>query len=306
VAHQVLQVLQDLVVHQELQVLQDLVVHQVHQVAQVARVQVGTSGSSGSSGSSGTSGSSGSSGSSGTSGSSGSSGTSGSSGSSGTSGSSGSSGSSGTSGSSGSSGSSGTSGSSGSSGSSGTSGSSGSSGTSGSSGSSGSSGTSGSSGSSGTSGTSGLINLTTPDTNRLITVDNSAGTSGTAQPNLTFDASTDVLTIGEYLETTSDRIEVGDGDSGEIQQAISGTTYGGIIVDYIAYSTSREKQRTGTVRVTANSTGAVLAESSTTDIGNTDGIVFSVTASAGNFSLSVANNTGETIRVVFHNTRLKV
>jgi len=194
----------------------------------------------------------------------------------------------------------------GSSGSSGTSGSSGSSGTSGSSGSSGSSGTSGSSGSSGSSGTSGLINLTTPDTNRLITVDNSEGTSGTAQPNLTFDASTDVLTVGEYLETTSDRIEVANGASGDIQSSISGTTYGGVIVDYIAFSTSREKQRTGTVRVTANSTGAVLAESSTTDIGNTDGIVFSVTASAGNFSLSVANTTGETIRVVFHNTRLKV
>jgi len=62
----------------------------------------------------------------------------------------------------------------------------------------------------------------------------------------------------------------------------------------------------GTLRVTANSTGAVLAESSTTDIGNTDGIVFSVTASGGNFSLLVDTSTGDTIRVVFHNTRLKV
>ena len=83
------------------------------------------------------------------------------------------------------------------------------------------------------------------------------------------------------------------------------TTYGGIIVDYIAYSTSREKQRTGTVRITANSTGAVLAESSTTDIGNTDGIVFNVTSGGGNFALTVSNSTGSTIRVVFHNTRLK-
>ena len=63
---------------------------------------------------------------------------------------------------------------------------------------------------------------------------------------------------------------------GDVQPAISGTTYGGVIVDYVAYTTDRSKQRTGTVRVSANSTGAVLAESSTTDIGNTDGIVFNV------------------------------
>jgi hypothetical protein len=77
-------------------------------------------------------------------------------------------------------------------------------------------------------------------------------------------------------------------------------------VDYIAFTTDRNNQRTGTIRVTANSNIALLAESSTTDIGNTDDIVFNTSVVSGNFSLTVDNNTGSTIRVVFHTTRLKV
>jgi len=122
---------------------------------------------------------------------------------------------------------------------------------------------------------------------------------------LQFDGS--ILSLNDYLETTSERIEVTDGSTALIgNTSLSGTTYGGVIVDYIAFTTDRTNQRTGTVRVTANSTTALLAESSTTDIGNTDDIVFSTSVSAGNFSLVVDNNTGSTIRIVYHITRLKV
>ena len=50
----------------------------------------------------------------------------------------------------------------------------------------------------------------------------------------------------------------------------------------------------------------LVSESNTTDIGNTDGIVFGVTSGGGNFALTVNNTTGNTIRVIFQNTRLKV
>ena len=58
--------------------------------------------------------------------------------------------------------------------------------------------------------------------------------------------------------------------------------------------------------MSANNTTALLAESSTTDIGNTDAIVFNTTAAGGEFDVTVDNNTGSTIRVVFHTVRLKV
>jgi hypothetical protein len=194
----------------------------------------GTSGSSGTSGTSGSSGTSGTSGSSGTSGTRGTSGTSGTSGSSGTSGTSGSSGSSGTSGSSGSSGTSGSSGVSlsvsdegtlvtagvtsmnfvgtgvtvtgtgtsvtvtvtGGGGGGGTSGTSGAGG-SGTSGSSGTSGTSGSSGSSfGTSGTSGTgFSSISPTTDNNVLTANGNADSATSEPGLTYNGTTNVLTI---------------------------------------------------------------------------------------------------------------
>ena len=160
----------------------------------------GTEGSSGTSGTEGSSGTSGTEGSSGTSGTEGSSGTSGTEGSSGTSGTEGSSGTSGTEGSSGTSGTEGSSGTSGTEGSSGTSGTEGSSGTSGTEGSSGTSGTEGSSGTSGTSGSSGssgtgFNTILTPSDYRIITATGSSTNSAVAQPNLTFNPNTGVLSV---------------------------------------------------------------------------------------------------------------
>jgi hypothetical protein len=167
----------------------------------------GSGGTSGTSGTSGISGGGGTSGSSGTSGTNGPAGTSGSSGADGigTNGTSGTSGTSGVNGfgSNGSDGTSGTSGitpGAGTSGASGSSGSSGTSGTSGISGLSGGGGSNGTSGTSGISGTNGAISLSGTTNNGIITYDGVITNAGVVEPDLTFDATTKVLTVSGSVD----------------------------------------------------------------------------------------------------------
>ena len=72
----------------------------------------------------------------------------------------------------------------------------------------------------------------------------------------------------------------------------------GAIVNY-SFESLVGAQRFGTVRVNFDSATAVMDETSTTDLnGSTDTVVFSVSVSAGNMTLSVANDIGSTIELV--------
>ena len=72
----------------------------------------------------------------------------------------------------------------------------------------------------------------------------------------------------------------------------------GAIVDY-SLVTGNTAQRFGTVRVNFNTSGVVLDETSTTDLGgSTDDVVFSASVAGSEMTLIVTNNEGTTVDLV--------
>jgi hypothetical protein len=250
----------------------------------------GTSGLSGTDGTSGLSGTDGTSGLSGTDGTSGLSGTDGTSGLSGTDGTSGLSGTDGTSGLSGTDGTSGLSGTDGTSGLSGTDGTSGLSGTDGTSGLSGTDGTSGLSGTDGTSGT-GFNTILNPADYRIITSTGSSTNSAVAQPNLTFNPNTGVLSVtGSFVLNTSTTSGLTTGTTNIVSFADSSGN--GAYFDYHLSGFSNER-RTGTIMSTWYGTSVQFTDTSTPDLnGSTRPIEFNVAIIIGNVTLQSVVTSG--------------
>jgi uncharacterized membrane protein YgcG len=164
-------------------------------------------------------------------------------------------------------------------------------GTSGTSGSSGSSGTSGSSGSSGTSGTADILN---DGLNRVVVA---TGTSGVVLAKSNHIFTTDAYTLNGDITRQGTNISVIDGASGDLL-VISGTDYMGAVVEY-SFESTVGSQRFGTIRINFDSASAVMDETSTPDLnGSTEDVVFSVSVSAGDMTLLVTNNIGNTIELV--------
>src|SRR6056300_974965 len=78
------------------------------------------------------------------------------------------------------------------------------------------------------------------------------------------------IDLDSYTLLQSGKVTVNNGVLGVIGETYSGTTYAGLVMDYVLYDSARENQRTGTLLITANSSEAVYSENVTTDIGNTD------------------------------------
>ena len=122
----------------------------------------------------------------------------------------------------------------------------------------------------------------------------------------TNDISVGTVTIDSYSTIESGKVTVNNNVLGVIGGTYSGTTYAGLVMDYVLYNSGRTNQRTGTLLVTANSSEAVYSETVTTDIGSTDGAEITVTIGSGNFRANLDNNTGSTMYVTYNIKLLKV
>jgi hypothetical protein len=92
---------------------------------------------------------------------------------------------------------------------------------------------------------------------------------------------------------------IADGISNVSLISILAAGYEAMFVDYIIYDSTKSNKRAGSLRLNWNSSQVVLDETSTGDIGNTSGYVFTAAINGSNVQLIASNSTGQTMQIIY-------
>ena len=92
---------------------------------------------------------------------------------------------------------------------------------------------------------------------------------------------------------------IADGISNVSLISVLAAGYEAMFVDYIIYDSTKSNKRAGSLRLNWNSSQVVLDETSTGDIGDTSGYVFTAAINGSNVQLIASNSTGQTMQIIY-------
>jgi hypothetical protein len=127
------------------------------------------------------------------------------------------------------------------------------------------------------------------------TGNNFVGTGTTYLNNL--DLATQGSTVASVTTTTGSLILDGSTDLTLISAGVDSAE--AMFIDYVLYDLAKNNKRAGNLRLTWNTSTTVFDETSTIDIGDTSGFVFTVDNNGSDAKLLATNNVGEDISLIY-------